>query len=325
MPLVPQAVIAVAAMQGSCHTISGVNRKPQLLPFAALGAGVLAISWSAIFVRWTHMPGIASAFYRLLFASCSIWILRVTKRTRRSANTERKTLLLAALGGLFFAGDVGLYNVSVLHTTAGGATFLGNNAPLVVGLLTWILTRKIPSGRFWAALLLELTGAWLIVFVDRSHAPMRSYGDLLAVLTSVCFALYLLATERLRARLDTLTLVAISTSSSALVLFLVAILTSTALSIPSGQSLICLIGLGLLCQLTGYFCLTYALGHLSATVSSVVMLAVAPLTAVWALLCFDEHMTALQWTGGALILLAVWIVSGSRKQSGSSDPQLEFL
>ena len=302
-----------------------MNRKPQLLPFAALGVGVLAISWSAILVRWAHIPGIASAFYRLLIASIAIWIVRGIKRRNYTAAPSRKTLLLAILAGLFFAGDVGLYNMAVLHTTAGGATFLGNNAPLVVGLLTWLVTRRRPAGRFWAALLLESAGAWMIIFVDRSHASMRSYGDLLALCTSVCFALYLLATERLREKLDTLTLVAISTSSSAVILFLLAMLTSTALNIPSGSSLACLVGLGLLCQLTGYFCLTYALGHLSASLSSVVMLAVAPLTAVWAFFCFEERMTAVQWIGGALILIAIWIVSGRGEQTGYHEAQLEFL
>src|SRR4029077_4082649 len=35
-------------------------------PYLALLAGMACIAWSAIFVRWTDMPGPASAFYRLL-------------------------------------------------------------------------------------------------------------------------------------------------------------------------------------------------------------------------------------------------------------------
>jgi drug/metabolite transporter (DMT)-like permease len=104
--------------------------------------------------------------------------------------------LLAYLGGMFFAADVESYNIAVLNTTAGGATFLGNNAPLVVGLLTWLLTRKLPPRSFWTALLFGSAGAWLIVYIDHVHLPIRSYGDLLACLASVCFALYLVVTER---------------------------------------------------------------------------------------------------------------------------------
>ena len=39
-----------------------------LKAYFALTAGVTAIAWSAIFVRWTHISGLASAFYRVFFA-----------------------------------------------------------------------------------------------------------------------------------------------------------------------------------------------------------------------------------------------------------------
>ena len=299
-----------------------MTRKPHLLPFAALGAGVLAISWSAIFVRWSDVPGLASAFYRLLIATVVLWSVRFSQRPSRVVVYSRRSLSIAALGGICFAGDVGLYNLSVLRTTAGGATFLGNNAPLVVGLLSWMLTRKAPTARFWIALLLQFAGTWLIVLVDHSHGAGRSYGDLLALLTSVCFALYLVNTEKVREHLDTLTIVAVSTASSSFVLLFIALVTKTSLRIPSLHSLLALVGLGFVCQLVGYFCLTYALGHLEVTVSSVVMLAVAPVTAVWALVFFGERMSTAQWIGGALILLAVWIVSRSPTTTTTPPPDL---
>jgi len=84
--------------------------------------------------------------------------------------------------------------------------------------------------------------------------------------------------------------------------------------IPSKSSFVSLVGLGLVCQLSGYYSLTYSLGHLPATITSVVLLAVAPLTAVWALLFFNEQMTLLQWAGGGLILAAVWVASRKGKR-----------
>ncbi len=261
------------------------------------------------------MSGIASAFYRLFLASAVVWTILLTQKERR-IGVSRKMFLLACLGGIFFAADVGCYNVAVLNTTAGGATFLGNNAPLVVGLLTWVSARKLPARSFWTALLLGTGGAWLIVYVDHIHSPIRSYGDLLASIASACFALYLLVTERVREEMSTLTLVALSTTASAVALLLFAIAAKTPLGIPSGSSFASLVGLGLICQLSGYYCLTYALGHLPATITSVVLLVVAPLTAVWALLFFNERMTLLQRCGGGLILAAVWVVTRQKKSVG---------
>lgn len=279
--------------------------------YAALALGVVAIAWSAIFVRWTQMPGLASAFYRVCFAAAFLWPVLLSSGAKLRG-IDRSTLRLAALGGLFFAGDVGLYNIAVRHTTAGGATLLGNNAPLFVGLLTWIITRKAPPRQFWIVLAIATAGAVLIMRVDARHDGLEFTADMLAVGTSICFALYLLVTERLRGRCDAGTLLALSSTASAATLFLAALLTHTSLKIPGAQSWAAVLGLALVCQVAGYFSLTYALGHLPATITSIILLAVAPLTALFALALFGERMTPLQLLGGALVLLAVWLAGRLR-------------
>jgi drug/metabolite transporter (DMT)-like permease len=284
----------------------------RVLAFAALITGIISISWSAIFVRWTDMPGVASAFYRVLIASIALWVILLVKRRHR-LRIPRQLIPLTALGGIFFAADLGFYNVAVLHTSAGSATFLGNNAPLVVGLITWFMTRKLPSARFWLALMIAIAGGCLIVSIDWIHMRSASSADLLAFVASVCFALYLVTTERLRMISDTATIVALSTTASAIALFVFALWENISLTVPGVHPLFAVMGLGFICQLTGYFCLTYALGHVPATVSSVVLLAVAPLTALLAFFLFGEAMTILQLLGGGLILTAVWIITSQSR------------
>ncbi len=279
--------------------------------YIALAIGVVAIGWSAIFVRWTHMPGLASAFYRVLFAAAVLWPFLVLPG-KSFRNLDASTLRWAALGGLFFAGDVGMYNIAVLHTTAGGATLLGNNAPVFVGILTWIITRKAPPRQFWMVLALATAGTVLIMRVDAKRMGLELTGDLLAFGTSICFALYLMVTERLRDRCDSATLLALSSSASAAALLPVSLLTHTSLRIPGAWSFAAVLGLALVCQVIGYFSLTYALGHLPATITSVLLLAVAPVSAILAFILFDERMTPLQLLGGALVLLGVWLAGRLR-------------
>jgi drug/metabolite transporter (DMT)-like permease len=289
----------------------------KILAFAALIVGIISISWSAIFVRWTDMPGVASAFYRVLIASIALWGILLMQRGR--LRIPPRLIPLTALGGIFFAADLGFYNVAVLHTSAGSATFLGNNAPVVVGLVTWFITRKLPATRFWLALVIAIAGGCLIVSIDWIHMRSASSADLLAFFASVCFALYLVATERLRMISDTMTIIALSTTASAIALLVFALLGHISLVVPSVHSLFAVAGLGFICQLTGYFCLTYALGHVPATVSSVVLLAVAPLTALLAFFLFGEAMTVLQLLGGGLILAAVWIITYPTRPSSREN------
>ena len=289
--------------------------------FLALGGGVISISWSAIFVRWANMPGTCSAFYRTLIASVVLWALFPFLRNKHR-RLSRRSFWITVAGGAFFAGDVGLWNTAVMHTSAGNATFLSNIAPLFVGLFTWILTRQMPSRRFWIALLVSTAGSGLIVAADLRLALTRSSADGLALLAAVCFALYLIITSRLREQHDVLELLALSTTASAVVLLLAAGAAHLPLTIPGARSVWALLALGLICQVGGYFGLTYALGHLPATVTSILFLSVAPLTAVFAWIIFGERMSLMEIAGGALVLAGVWIVG---RKERAEIPQVEEL
>jgi len=58
-------------------------------PYLALTAGILCISWSAIFVRWTDIPGVASAFYRVLIPA--LILLPTALFDRRSPRVNLRT------------------------------------------------------------------------------------------------------------------------------------------------------------------------------------------------------------------------------------------
>lgn len=276
--------------------------------YGALAVGVVAIAWSAIFVRWAQMPGVTTGFYRMLIASIVLWPILLASKVKVSG-CSRCTYMLAALSGVFFAGDIALFNTAVMRTSAGSAMFLSNNVPMLVGLFTWVTTRKLPSGQYWTALAIATTGAWLIISEDIHHAASQSSADMMAVAASVCFAMYLLLTERLRQNINARLLVTIAATGSAAGLLVVGAVGHLSFRIPSMQSLACLIAMAVVCQVTGYFCLTYALGQLPATVTSVMMLATAPLTTLFAFVFFGERVTLLKFAGGVLVMLGVWTVS----------------
>ncbi|MFZ0272753.1 MAG: DMT family transporter [Acidobacteriaceae bacterium] len=293
----------------------------RLAALGALAGGVLTIAWSAIFVRWAKMPGASSAFYRTLIAALVLWPTLLIMR-KRPILLSRRTLWIIVAGGVFFAGDIGFWNVAVMHTSAANATFLSNCSPLFVGLFSWMLTKRLPSGRFWLALLVALIGTGLIFVADVRHAVSRSWADGLAVIAAICFALYLVITGRLRERCDTVTLLALSTTASAVALWIGAVATHSSLAVPDAASWWALLGLGLLCQVGGYFGLTYALGHLPTPVTSILFLMVAPMTAIFAWIIFGERMRPMEIVGGLLLLAAVWIVGRREKME---IPQMEEM
>jgi drug/metabolite transporter (DMT)-like permease len=279
-------------------------------PHVALVTGVLCISWSAIFVRWTDISGVASAFYRVLIPA--MILLPTALFDRRGPRVHLRTFAIIAVGGLFFAADLALYNTAILRTSAANATLLGNNTPIVVGLLTWLVFGRRPKPAFWIGLILALAGAFVIVWADISRHARLGSGDLMSLGAAACFAVYLMATERVRGTTGTLAFLRLAMICSALFLLAMNLVMGTSLAIPPGRTIGGLLGLGLVSQLGGYLALTYALGHLPATVTSVTLLIQGPLTAILAAWLLGEPLTSALILGGALVLFGVGLANRDR-------------
>jgi drug/metabolite transporter (DMT)-like permease len=141
----------------------------------------------------------------------------------------------------------------------------------------------------------------------------------MALAASACFAVYMLATERVRVTTSTLAFLRLAMISSALFLLMINLALGISLKIPPGRSWLALLGLGLISQLGGYLALTYALGHLPATAASISLLSQGPLTAVLAALLLAEPLAGSQMVGGLLVLAGVGIAN-RRARAGEEVP-----
>jgi drug/metabolite transporter (DMT)-like permease len=293
------------------ESVTGEKAKPRVLPaYLALVAGIVCIAWSAIFVRWTDIPGPASAFYRMLIPAVAL--LPTFFFDREGMRLSRQMLGIIALGGIFFALDLAFYNTAILKTSAANATLLGNNTPVVVGLLSWLAFRKRPSRAFWLGLALAFAGTLVILEADLGKLLRFGVGDLMALGAAACFAVYLIATERVRTSTSTLGFLRLAMISGTIALFAINLLLGISLRVPHGRTLWAVLGLGLVSQLGGYLALTYALGYLPATITSVSLLTQGPLTAVMAVFLLAEPLTWAQIAGGALVLFGVGLAHRQR-------------
>jgi drug/metabolite transporter (DMT)-like permease len=288
------------------------------LAYGALLIAISGIAWSAIFIRWSAIPGPSSAFYRVFIAALvlvpwrAISSLASKGERRKVKSTTWRAGALAFGGGVFFGLDLALYNTAVMRTTATTATLFGNNAPIFVGLGSWLFFRRRPRRVFWIGLALASAGA-AVVMIANATAKQGATGDLtgalMAIAAAVFFAAYLLATEHVREEMDTLTFSTIAIAGSVLTLLVVCAIVGAPLSGFTTKTWLALLGLGLISQLGAYLGLTYALGHLPATITSVGLLAQVPLTALLAAPLLGEPITAPYLAGGALVLTGIYVVN----------------
>jgi drug/metabolite transporter (DMT)-like permease len=278
--------------------------------YLVLALGVFAIGWSAIFVRWSSVPGWASAFWRMAVAPLGFVPWALGARTRADgAPLERAAVRAAIIAGVYFAADLALFNTAVMVSSAANATLLGTNAPIFVALGAWLLYRERPTRRFWLGFALSFLGMLAIVGHDLAKHPRLGLGDAFAVLGAACYAGYLLYVRRSRASMDALTFSAISGVTAAATLLVICLVIGTPLHGFPTTSWLALLGLALVTQVVGHLSVAYSLGKLPVSVTSVALLGQAPITAILAVPLLGETLSALQVLGGVLVLVGIYVVN----------------
>ena len=287
------------------------SRKPILQSYLALGVGVVCLGLSAIFVRWANAPGAVTSFYRVAIAVVAMaWPFY--RRVKSLNSLPRRGVLLALLGGLFFAADLAFWTTGVMMSGATNPTLLANTAPLWVGLGALILFREKLNLKFWAGLLLAMSGAILILGLDSLQSVSIGAGTLFGLLAGLFYGGYFLITQQGRRSLDSLTYFWPAALSSTLSLFVLVLVLNQPLTGYPVTTYLNFFAIGLITQVLGYLVINYALGYLPASIVSPTLLGQPVVTAILAGPLLGEVLSVWQFIGGVAVLVGVYVVHRSR-------------
>lgn len=303
------------------------ERVPSLdrFAFAALLAGASAIGFAPIFVRLSELGPVATAFYRLGLALPVLWLWMRLEERRHGATdagrgpararvasrwAARRGFLVA---GACFAGDMALWNWSLKLTTVANSTLLTNFTPFFVllGARWWF--RERVSLPLLGGLALALTGGTLLVGASFAFAAERVWGDLLALLTAVFYAGYLLAVKHLRRVFSTATILTCSGLVTCVLLGGAALIGGESLVARTPRGWTVLVGLALVGHVGGQGLIAFALAHLPAGFSAVSLLLQPVVAAGLAWLLLAEPLRHPQILGGLLILGGIALASRGRR------------
>ena len=275
------------------------------MAFIALLAGAAAIAFAPIFVRLSDTSPTASAFWRVALSIAPLWLwVAATPRGPAGAPLPWKALVLA---GLFFAGDLGVWHLSIAYTSVANSTLEANFAPIFVTFGAWLLWRARVTRLFLAALALTLAGAILLIGPNIQLGGRTLLGDALGVLTAIFYAGYMLALKSATVTASTARIMAISTTVAAIVLLPYALLTADAMLPQGAQGWLVLAGLALIAQVAGQSLIAFGFARLPASFSSVSLLLQPVLAAVYAWAILGEGMGAVQMAGGAIVLAGIYL------------------
>lgn len=273
--------------------------------FVALLMGATALGVSPVFVRLADVGPFASAFWRTFLALPVLWLWMTVED--RGRPTRPGFTLPVVLAGIFFAGDLFFWHLSILKTTIANSTFLATTAPLWVVLVAWLWFRETTSRWTLIGLALCLAGGAALVGNSLQIDMSRLVGDAYGGATGVFFGLYFHAVRAGRATHGAARLTFQASAVTSLCLFAIALVLEPHILPKSLTGWLAVIALGAVTHAAGQGLLSVALGTLPTVFSSLVIFLEAVIAAVFAWAALGEALTVTQVIGGLAIMVGIWV------------------
>uniref|UniRef100_UPI002FDF4E49 DMT family transporter n=1 Tax=Pseudoxanthobacter sp. TaxID=1925742 RepID=UPI002FDF4E49 len=192
------------------------------------------------------------------------------------------------------------------------ATLLATLSPVWVVLGSRFFLGETVTRATLAGLGLCIAGAALLVGASFSVAPEHLTGDIYGLIVSAFFGSYVLSVRRLRQHMGAGELMYRSSIITAAGLLVVALAGGGPMWPASLSGLGALLAIALLSHVGGQGVTAFALGHLPAAFSSLVIFLEALAAAATGYVVFGESMTALQMTGAAMLVAGIVVARPRR-------------
>src|SRR3954447_9657529 len=155
--------------------------------------GAVAIAFSGILFRLSHVSPSTGAFYRCFWALPPLLVL-MWREDRRFGPRPARSRRLAWVAGVFFAFDLVFWHRGIEEVGAGLATVLGNLQVVIVPLVAWLVLRERPASRALVAIPVVLAG---VVFISGAlehgaYGRNPGLGVVYGVLTAIAYSAFLL-------------------------------------------------------------------------------------------------------------------------------------
>lgn len=286
-------------------------------PLLRLLIGCVCISFAPVFVKLAALPPDSAGFYRMLFATVSLFLLMRLRKESLQMRKRPKLLLLGA--GLFLAVDFMCWHRSIDLIGPGLSTLLANFQVFFTALFTWLFLKQKVSRLFIVAVIMALFGLQLITGADWSIVESGYlWGIFFGLLAAVFYSGYILLVKESMdddsvGSVPAMLLVAVAGS---LFLAVITPINGASFVIPSSGSLLAIAGSGMISTTIGWSLIASAIKHIPATVAGLVLLLQPTLALVWDVVIFGKPTSMVEISGILLILTGIYIGSYRRQAEG---------
>lgn len=297
------------------------TRKPPVPVPLLMVIGIVAISFSSIFIKWSSAPASVQGMYRLLFTS--LLMLPFARPYSGAAfGLRRKDWLLLGMSGTMLALHFLLWMGSLEFTSVASSTMIMALEPVFIMVGAYLLYKEKTSASALLGMGIAIFGVVFIGWGDISLSSDHIKGDLLSIGGTVAVAAHLLIGQRLVARMPSYLYSLIVFIIAAVVFAVYNLLTGIPFFDYPPKEWGIFVLLAIVPTVFGHILFNWLLQYASATTVSMNILGEPVGASILAYLLLGEQLTGLQWAGGMLVMagLAVYLYAGRKKalkESGS--------
>lgn len=269
--------------------------------------GVVGVSFSPIFVKFSTAPSIVLAFYRMFFSMLFLLPVLIKKHRLEIKSLARSTITLCGLSGVLLALHFICYFEAVKFAGIASATVLvDTEVILVAAMMFFFWQEKIPRLGV-IGIVLTLIGSVVVAVGDTGAGADAVYGDFLALLGAVMVAGYTIIGRLQRRSVSTVVYTFIVYFTSFLTLSVIMVLTGVSIVGYGKDNIAIGFGLAVVCTMLGHSIFSWGLKYLKASFISTAKLGEPVIATVLGAFIFGQIPGIQQIVGGAVIIGGIYL------------------
>ncbi len=255
-------------------------------------------STSGFFIKYLTIGAFQISFFRSGIAAITILAISLLRNKKFRFEFDA----VSNFASVFYAGILILFVIATKMTTAANAIFLQFTAPIYLVVLEPLFLKTKFESRNIITILICIAGMILFFFGKLEIGSI--YGNLIAICSGVCFAMFSLLIKYKKVKHKSENTISSAITGNALVAVIAFIIIFPNLSLTLNETL-CLLYMGSIQIGISYMIFNEGIKYVSATESMIIATLEAIFNPIWVFIGIGETPSIYSIFGGVIIFGAI--------------------
>ena len=270
---------------------------------ALVGAAFAVTAWgsSGVIVKYISVTSTEIAIYRFTFYS----IVMIAFLKAKGTPLTFQSIKIAFWGGIALGLNVAFFFESLKRTTVVNATIIGSLQPVLISIYSYKVFKEKVTRRDVFIGVIALVATFGVVAGSSGTTEWDVTGDLFACAALFTWTAYFIISKQTQDRVSPLEFTAATGVITGILNFLIALVFSVALTVPSSRDIFWLFILATVAGLIGHSLMNWSLVRIPLWVGSILTLFVPVVSSLLAWIFLEESLNALQIFSTCVVILAL--------------------